>query len=89
MASQRDVKQSKELVQTLLGIKGEMYNDWLHAQHQAYISEHQDLIMEGLLHYQGIQEEKTSKQPSEKKNVDKTKTDEHAHSSPLQGEEEA
>ena len=61
MASQRDVKQSKELVQTLLRIQGEDYNNWIHAQHQAYINEHQDLLIQSLLHYQEGQEGKREK----------------------------
>ncbi|QDI92016.1 hypothetical protein HUG15_02305 [Salicibibacter cibarius] len=89
MASQRDVKQSKELVQTLLSVKGETYNEWLHAQHQAFISDHQDLIMEGLMHYQDTQEGKTTEQRTEKKASDQRKTDEQPHTSTLKGVEEA
>ncbi|SDI43641.1 hypothetical protein [Natribacillus halophilus] len=90
MVSQRDVKQSKELVQTLLSIQGGDYNDWLHTQHQSYIREHQDVLIQSLLHYHDNPKGKTKKPSSEKEDSIQAKTDETGESSqpsPLQGVE--
>lgn len=60
-ATNRELKQSKDLVQTLLTIQDLSYNDWLHIKHQEYIQENQDVVMKSLLHYKGISEEKEDK----------------------------
>ncbi|CDQ20324.1 MULTISPECIES: hypothetical protein [Bacillaceae] len=60
-ATNRELKQSKDLVQTLLTIQDLSYNDWLHSKHQEYIQENQDVVMKSLLHYKGISEEKEDK----------------------------
>lgn len=53
----RELKQSKDLVQTLLTIQDISYNEWLHEKHQEYIQENQDVVMKSLLHYKGVGEE--------------------------------
>ena len=60
-ATNRELKQSKDLVQTLLTIQDLSYNDWLHEKHQEYIQENQDVVMKSLLHYKGMNEEKNEK----------------------------
>ncbi|UOR10279.1 hypothetical protein [Halobacillus amylolyticus] len=60
-ATNREIKQSKDLVQTLLTIQDLSYNDWLHSKHQEYIQENQDVVMKSLLHYKGISEKKEDK----------------------------
>ena len=60
-ATNRDLKQSKDLVQTLLTIQDLSYNDWLHEKHQEYIQKNQDVVMESLLHYKGLNEQKENK----------------------------
>ena len=53
-ATNRELKQSKELVQTLLTIQDLSYNDWLHDKHQEYIQENQQVVMKSLIHYQKL-----------------------------------
>ncbi|MBN9654687.1 hypothetical protein J0K78_10465 [Halobacillus sp. GSS1] len=57
----RELKQSKDLVQTLLTIQDISYNDWLHEKHQDYIQQNQDVVMKSLLHYKGVDEENNNK----------------------------
>ncbi|UOQ94057.1 hypothetical protein MUO14_03550 [Halobacillus shinanisalinarum] len=60
-ATNREVKQSKDLVQTLLTVQDFSYNDWLHEKHQEYIRENQDVVMESLIRYKELKEEKDHK----------------------------
>lgn len=53
-ATNRELKQSKELVQTLLTIQDLSYNDWLHDKHQEYIQENQQVVMKSLIHYKKL-----------------------------------
>ncbi|MGP4070639.1 hypothetical protein [Halobacillus sp. B29] len=57
----RELKQSKDLVQTLLTIQDISYNEWLHEKHQEYIQENQDVVMKSLLHYKEVDEENKNK----------------------------
>ena len=57
----RELKQSKDLVQTLLTIQDISYNEWLHEKHQEYIQQNQDVVMKSLLHYKGVDEENKNK----------------------------
>ncbi|UOQ95090.1 hypothetical protein MUO14_09240 [Halobacillus shinanisalinarum] len=60
-ATNREVKQSKELVQTLLQVQDLSYNDWLHEKHQEYIQENQDVVMESLIQYKELREDRDHK----------------------------
>ncbi|MBF0706008.1 hypothetical protein IQ283_05255 [Alkalihalobacillus hwajinpoensis] len=53
-ATNRELKQSKELVQTLLTIQDLSYSDWLHDKHQEYIQENQQVVMKSLIHYKKL-----------------------------------
>ncbi|MFC7061666.1 hypothetical protein [Halobacillus seohaensis] len=53
-STNRELKQSKDLVQTLLTIQDLSYNNWLHEKHQEYIQENQDVVMKSLMHYKGL-----------------------------------
>ncbi|MCM3186811.1 hypothetical protein [Priestia megaterium] len=61
--SQKELKKSKDLVEKLLKVNGNKYNDWLHQQHQQFIEENQDLILQALSAFTG-QEEKEEKSES-------------------------
>ncbi|MCA4157899.1 hypothetical protein [Priestia megaterium] len=66
--SQKDIKKSKDLVEKLLKVNDQKYNDWLHQQHQQFIEENQDLILQALSAFTGEeeQEKKTeTKQPEQ------------------------
>lgn len=54
--TQKDLKKSRDLVEKLLKIKGESYQNWLHAQHQQFVEGNQDLILEALTLF--VEEEK-------------------------------
>ncbi|KFN04677.1 hypothetical protein D0U04_23865 [Bacillus clarus] len=56
--TQRDLKKSRDLVEKLLKVKGESYQNWLHAQHQQFIEGNQELILEALTLF--VEEEKGS-----------------------------
>ncbi|HDR7494119.1 hypothetical protein LW858_32440 (plasmid) [Bacillus cereus] len=56
--TQKDLKKSKDLVEKLLKVKGESYQNWLHAQHQQFVEGNQDLILEALTLF--VEEEKGS-----------------------------
>ncbi|PED08285.1 MULTISPECIES: hypothetical protein [Bacillus] len=51
--TQRDLKKSRDLVEKLLKVKGESYQNWLHAQHQQFIEGNQELILEALTLFVG------------------------------------
>ncbi|MFP7159162.1 hypothetical protein SFC34_25225 [Priestia aryabhattai] len=55
--SQKDLKKSKDLVEKLLKVNDVKYNDWLHQQHQQFIEENQDLILQALSAFTGQEEE--------------------------------
>ncbi|OZT10765.1 hypothetical protein CHN50_20210 [Priestia aryabhattai] len=57
MISQKELKKSKDLVEKLLKVNGNKYNDWLHQQHQQFIEENQDLILQALSAFTGEEEE--------------------------------
>lgn len=60
--TQKDLKKSKDLVEKLLKVQGHKYNDWLHQQHQTFIEDNQDLILEALSAFtEPDEEEETSK----------------------------
>ncbi len=59
--SQKDVKKSKDLVEKLLKVNDQKYNDWLHQQHQQFIEENQDLILQALSAFTGQGEEEEEK----------------------------
>ncbi|WP_079529932.1 MULTISPECIES: hypothetical protein [Halobacillus] len=60
-ATNREVKQSKDLVQTLLQVQDLSYNDWIHEKHQEYIRENQDVVMESLMQYKELKNERDYK----------------------------
>ncbi|MGH1145045.1 hypothetical protein [Bacillus pseudomycoides] len=62
--TQRDLKKSRDLVEKLLKVKGECYQNWLHAQHQQFIEGNQELILEALTLF--VEEEKGSGRASER-----------------------
>ncbi len=64
--SQKELKKSKDLVEKLLKVNGNKYNDWLHQQHQQFIEENQDLILQALSAFTG-QEEEEEEEKSEPK----------------------
>ncbi|MGN7232881.1 hypothetical protein ACTHQ0_24180 [Priestia megaterium] len=55
--SQKELKKSKDLVEKLLKVNRNKYNDWLHQQHQQFIEENQDLILQALSAFTGEEEE--------------------------------
>lgn len=59
--SQKELKKSKDLVEKLLKVNGNKYNDWLHQQHQQFIEENQDLILQALSAFTGQEEEEEEK----------------------------
>jgi len=59
--SQKELKKSKDLVEKLLKVNGSKYNDWLHQQHQQFIEENQDLILQALSAFTGQEEEEEEK----------------------------
>jgi hypothetical protein len=59
--SQKELKKSKDLVEKLLKVNGNKYNDWLHQQHQQFIEENQDLILQALSAFTGQGEEEEEK----------------------------
>ncbi|MGR9527438.1 hypothetical protein ACSS31_27540 (plasmid) [Priestia megaterium] len=61
--SQKDLKKSKDLVEKLLKVNGNKYNDWLHQQHQQFIEENQDLILQALSAFTGEEEEEEKSEP--------------------------
>lgn len=46
--SQKDLKKSRDLVEKLLFINNQDYNEWLHNQHLDFIEANQDTIMMAL-----------------------------------------
>ncbi|AVD54595.1 hypothetical protein CKF96_03620 (plasmid) [Priestia filamentosa] len=60
--TQKDLKKSKDLVEKLLKVQGQKYNDWLHQQHQTFIEDNQDLILEALSAFTGPEEKETPKE---------------------------
>ncbi len=67
--SQKDVKKSKDLVEKLLKVNDQKYNDWLHQQHQQFIEENQDLILQALSAFTGQGEEEEKSKPKENEEV--------------------
>jgi hypothetical protein len=61
--SQKELKKSKDLVEKLLKVNGNKYNDWLHQQHQQFIEENQDLILQALSVFTGEEEEEEKNEP--------------------------
>ncbi|MBT2281865.1 MULTISPECIES: hypothetical protein [Priestia] len=61
--SQKELKKSKDLVEKLLKVNGNKYNDWLHQQHQQFIEENQDLILQALSAFTGQEEEEEKSEP--------------------------
>ncbi|MCM3255542.1 hypothetical protein [Priestia aryabhattai] len=61
--SQKELKKSKDLVEKLLKVNGNKYNDWLHQQHQQFIEENQDLILQALSAFTGGEEEEEKNEP--------------------------
>jgi len=72
--SQKDIKKSKDLVEKLLKVNDQKYNDWLHQQHQQFIEENQDLILQALSAFtgQGEEEEKNETKVNEQVSVKPT-----------------
>ncbi|MGG4019530.1 hypothetical protein ABEV70_30415 [Priestia megaterium] len=62
--SQKELKKSKDLVEKLLKVNGNKYNDWLHQQHQQFIEENQDLILQALSAFTGQEEDEEEKRES-------------------------
>lgn len=67
--SQKELKKSKDLVEKLLKVNGNKYNDWLHQQHQQFIEENQDLILQALSAFTGEEEEEEKNEPKEAESV--------------------
>lgn len=67
--TQKDLKKSKDLVEKLLKVQGHKYNDWLHQQHQTFIEENQDLILEALSAFTEPNEEKGTSKKDTSSNV--------------------
>lgn len=61
--SQKELKKSKDLVEKLLKVNGNKYNDWLHQQHQQFIEENQDLILQALSAFTGEEEKEEKSEP--------------------------
>lgn len=67
----KDLKKSKDIVEKLLHINGENYNEWLHQQHQQYIEENQSLILEALSLFTGNDDSGEEKQHEKEEPVSK------------------
>ncbi|MGE7718464.1 hypothetical protein [Priestia megaterium] len=67
--SQKELKKSKDLVEKLLKVNGNKYNDWLHQQHQQFIEENQDLILQALSAFTGEEEEEEQSEPKAAESV--------------------
>ncbi|MCU7741353.1 hypothetical protein [Priestia megaterium] len=67
--SQKELKKSKDLVEKLLKVDGNKYNDWLHQQHQQFIEENQDLILQALSAFTGEEEEEEKSEPKAAESV--------------------
>lgn len=67
--SQKELKKSKDLVEKLLKVNGNKYNDWLHQQHQQFIEENQDLILQALSAFTGEEEEEEKSEPKAAESV--------------------
>ncbi|PFA93749.1 hypothetical protein CN383_28040 [Priestia megaterium] len=67
--SQKELKKSKDLVEKLLKVNGNKYNDWLHQQHQHFIEENQDLILQALSAFTGEEEEEEKSEPKAAESV--------------------
>lgn len=61
--SQKELKKSKDLVEKLLKVNGNKYNEWLHQKHQQFIEENQDLILQALSAFTGEEEEEEKNEP--------------------------
>lgn len=46
--TQNDLNKEKKQLQQVMNINNVDYNEWLHEQHQKYLSEHSDIIMKAL-----------------------------------------
>lgn len=66
---QKELKKSKDLVEKLLKVNGNKYNDWLHQQHQQFIEENQDLILQALSAFTGEEEEEEKNEPKAAESV--------------------
>ncbi|WP_427127385.1 hypothetical protein ACQCPQ_27050 (plasmid) [Priestia megaterium] len=67
--SQKELKKSKDLVEKLLKVNGNKYNDWLHQQHQQFIEENQNLILQALSAFTGEEEEEEKSEPKAAESV--------------------
>ncbi|TPF14095.1 hypothetical protein [Priestia megaterium] len=67
--SQKELKKSKDLVEKLLKVNGNKYNDWLHQQHQQFIEENQDLILQALSAFTGEEEKEEKSEPKAAESV--------------------
>ncbi|MEQ7807657.1 hypothetical protein [Priestia aryabhattai] len=67
--SQKELKKSKDLVEKLLKVNGNKYNDWLYQQHQQFIEENQDLILQALSAFTGEEEEEEKSEPKAAESV--------------------
>lgn len=67
----KDLKKSKDIVERLLRINGENYNEWLHQLHQQYIEENQSLILEALSLFTGNDDSSEEKQSEKETTVSK------------------
>lgn len=67
--SQKELKKSKDLVEKLLKVNGNKYNDWLHQQHQQFIEENQDLILQALSAFTSEEEEEEKNEPKAAESV--------------------
>ncbi|MEW4212275.1 hypothetical protein Q0O85_27535 [Priestia megaterium] len=67
--SQKELKKSKDLVEKLLKVNGNKYNDWLHQQHQQFIEENQDLILQALSAFTGEEEGEEKNEPKAAESV--------------------
>ncbi|KMY52554.1 hypothetical protein AC623_20680 [Bacillus sp. FJAT-27231] len=48
VVTSKELKKTKDLVEKLLKVNGQKYNDWLQEQHQQFIENNQNLILEAL-----------------------------------------
>lgn len=67
----KDLKKSKDIVERLLRINGENYNEWLQQLHQQYIEENQSLILEALSLFTGNDDSSEEKQSEKETTVPK------------------
>ncbi|WP_394514524.1 hypothetical protein [Priestia aryabhattai] len=67
--SQKELKKSKDLVEKLLKVNENKYNDWLHQQHQQFIEENQDLILQALSAFTGEEKEEEKNEPKAAESV--------------------